>query len=85
MTIVVMWTWGTGRSGIGLKKWARLSTGFIDGSRVTWRLRERVSNWLVGTRWLSKWVICEVVRPWSGRCMSIRISGYLGHWSWLSK
>lgn len=80
-----MWTWGAGRSGIGLKKWARLSTGFIDGPLVACRLRERVGGWLVGTRGLGKGVICEVVRSWSGRCMSIRISRHLSHWPWLSK
>lgn len=74
MTIVVMGTWGARWSSIGLKKRSRLSTCFIDGSVVSYRLRERVSSLLARTRRLGKRVICEVVRSWSGRCMCIRIS-----------
>lgn len=80
-----MWTRGAGGSGIGLKKWARLSTGFIHGSLVTCRLRERVSGRFVGSRGLGERVIGEVVGPRSRRCMGVGVSRHLSHWSWLSK
>jgi hypothetical protein len=80
-----MWARGARGSGIGFKEWPRLATGLIHGSRGTRRLSIGVCGWLGGSRRLGEGVVGIVVRSWGRGCVSIRISGHLCHWSWLSK